>query len=816
MKVFLSSTYIDLIEHRKAAHDALDRLGQEVGRMEIFGARAEEATSVALDQLEKSDLVIGIYAYRYGFIPDGSDISITEQEYVHAKSKGKPVLCFVVDEEHPWSPKMMEKDAAKIKKLEDFKAKVLKEKVVDFFSTPADLAMKIATSIHNHLEEHKPPAESPITNHHLPITPRGNTLPTQPYFFGRADELKIISSALSPDSRTWGALIDGPGGIGKTALAIKAAHDAPAELFERKIFITAKVRDLTAEGEKPLTDFTRPTYLAMLDELGKELGADGLEKLPPDDRPNELRLALAGKKALIIFDNLETLPEEERTRLFQFLSRLPEGNKTIVTSRRRTDVDARIVRLDRLARDEALQLVAELAAKYPRLARASQKEREDLYEITQGNPLFIRWIAGQLGREGSQCRTIAEACAFIDQTPAQRNDPLEYIFGDLLETFTVDETKVLAALTYFSLPAKLKWIADMTKLPARAAETALEDLTDRSILTSDLSAQTYFLPPLTAKFIRTRRPEAVTQTGDALTDRAYALAVQYGGHTNYEGFRMLDAEWDFISAALPRLLTGDNFRLQTVCDQLVFFLNFTGRWDDRIWLYEQAEARSLNADDKENAGWNAYRAGFAYALRNQLAEVLACAQRASKHWQDSTSSNKGAAISLRGHGHKLNKDYPAAISAYQEALDIDRSVSTESRYLATDLNDLADAERVNKEYPAAERDFREALRVAKNIDFQEGIAEYTGNLAELALDREQWAEAESLAREALPLAEKVGRQELIAGDCHRLAKALLKQNRNLDEALSLSRRAVEIFTRLRHPDLPSAQETLVEIEKAIH
>jgi hypothetical protein len=39
MQVFLSSTYIDLVEHRKAALDALERLGQQVGRMEIFGAR---------------------------------------------------------------------------------------------------------------------------------------------------------------------------------------------------------------------------------------------------------------------------------------------------------------------------------------------------------------------------------------------------------------------------------------------------------------------------------------------------------------------------------------------------------------------------------------------------------------------------------------------------------------------------------------------------------------------------------------------------------------------------------------------------------
>jgi hypothetical protein len=36
----------------------------------------------------------------------------------------------------------------------------------------------------------------------------------------------------------------------------------------------------------------------------------------------------------------------------------------------------------------------------------------------------------------------------------------------------------------------------------------------------------------------------------------------------------------------------------------------------------------------------------------------------------------------------------------------------------------------------------------------------------------------------------------------------------LDEALSLSRRAIEIYTRLKSPDLQPAQETLAEIEKA--
>lgn len=811
MKVFISSTYKDLIDYRAAAIRAVEGTNYQASKMEVFGARPDEPLDACLKEVEESDFFLGIYAHRYGYIPAGSEISITEMEYVHARKLGKTIYCFVIDEENqPWLPKFMEGEPG-ASKLKDFKRRIQTDHVCAFFTSAEDLGMKVANALsHYAANHHEPDSQAPI---YQSPKPTGNTLPQETYFVGREKEIEIIKSALSPDSRTWGALIDGPGGIGKTALAVHAAHKA--EGFERKIFVTAKVRELTAEGEAKLTDFTRPTYLAMLDELGKELGADGLEKLAPDERPNELRLALAGKKALIIFDNLETLPEDERTRLFQFLSRLPEGNKAIVTSRRRTDVDARIVRLDRLARDEALQLIAELAAKYPRLARATQKEREDLYEITQGNPLFIRWIAGQLGREGSQCRTIAEACAFIDKAPKD-NDPLEYIFGDLLETFTADETKVLAALTYFTLPAKLKWIADMTDLPERAAGTALEDLTDRSILTSDLPKQTYFLPPLTAKFIKIRRPDTVTQTGDALTQRAYALAMQYGGHTNYEGFRTLDAEWDFISAALPRLLTGDNDRLQTVCDQLFWFLHLTGRWDDWLWFSEQAEAYALAANDKEMAGRNAYRTGMIFYSRNQPTEVLACAARAAEHWQDSTPRDKAWAIQLRGLGYKLKKDYPAAITAYREMLEILRSISPESDDVSIALNELASAEQAIKDYVAAERDYHKALRIAKNINNQDGIATFTGKLASLALDREQWEEAESFAREALALEEKNWSQEGIALDCHRLAKALLKQNKNLDEALSLSRRAVEIFTRLRVPDdLQSAQETLAEIEKAM-
>lgn len=661
MKVFISSTYNDLIEYRAAAIRAVEGTSYQAAKMEVFGAQPDEPLQACLKEVEQSDLFIGIYALRYGFIPKGDDKSITEMEYIHAKKLGKQIFCFILDEENqPWLQKWVEEEPGK-SKLKDFKQRIAN--TCDYFTTPDDLRAKVANALSRFVANHSESDYTSIAFHSQ--APRGSTLPQQPYFFGRAKELLIIASALSPESRTWGALIDGPGGIGKTALAIRAANLASTELFDRKIFITAKVRELTPEGEQKLTDFTRPTYLAMLDELARELGED-LSRLAPEERPNTIRISLAGKKALIIFDNLETLPEEERTRLYQFLSRLPEGNKAIVTSRRRTDVDARIIRLDRLLHDEAMLLINELGNKYQRLQRASQQERDELYAITQGNPLFIRWIAGQLGRSGSQCRTITDACVFIAKAP-QGNDPLEYIFGDLLQTFTIDETQVLAALTYFTQPAKVKWLAQMTDLAERAVETALEDLTDRAILTADPEARAYLLPPLAAQFIRTRRPEAVATTGDALTNHVFAIAQQYGGYTNLKGFQILDAEWNFIAAALPRLVTGDNLRLQSVCHNLLRFLDFTGRWDDRLWLCEQAEVRARAVEDKETAGWRAYMAGYTYHARDQSAEVLACASRVAEHWQNSTPRNKAHAIRLRGVGHKLNKNYDAAISALREA-----------------------------------------------------------------------------------------------------------------------------------------------------
>ena len=146
MKVFLSSTYEDLREHRAKAAQAIERIGQHGIRMEVFGARPGDATGVSFDEIDAADTFLGIYAHRYGYVPAGSSISITEREFDFAQEQGKPTFCFVVDEELPWSPKFIEPEPGQ-SKLKLFKQRVSTTFVRDTFTTPDDLAYKVASSL---------------------------------------------------------------------------------------------------------------------------------------------------------------------------------------------------------------------------------------------------------------------------------------------------------------------------------------------------------------------------------------------------------------------------------------------------------------------------------------------------------------------------------------------------------------------------------------------------------------------------------------------------------------------------------------------
>lgn len=158
MKVFISSTYMDLIDHRARVAEAVERLGQQGVRMEVFGARPAEATTASLEEVEESDVFVGIYAHRFGHVPLGTSSSISQMEFEFARKLNKPTFCFIVNDEYPWPPKFVESEPGR-NSLENFKRRIADSLVQDTFTSPEDLAFKVTASLGRFLLKEKVKSE---------------------------------------------------------------------------------------------------------------------------------------------------------------------------------------------------------------------------------------------------------------------------------------------------------------------------------------------------------------------------------------------------------------------------------------------------------------------------------------------------------------------------------------------------------------------------------------------------------------------------------------------------------------------------------
>lgn len=149
--VFISSTFIDLSEHRATVQSAIRQLGAVDISMENFGARDERPKDECLRVIaDEVDSFVGIYAYRYGFVPKGDSKSITETEYDAATQNNIPRFIYMVNEDALWSPKLIDRGGNE-KRLLQFKRRVADTHICKRFSTKDDLATAVAADIGRHL-----------------------------------------------------------------------------------------------------------------------------------------------------------------------------------------------------------------------------------------------------------------------------------------------------------------------------------------------------------------------------------------------------------------------------------------------------------------------------------------------------------------------------------------------------------------------------------------------------------------------------------------------------------------------------------------
>ena len=227
MKVFLSSTALDLGAYRKVADDTILRLSQQTVAMERFGP----LPGMPVDECERlareSDVAVCIVAHRYGFVPEKAKGSITRREVEAAKKAGKDVLVWIVDDNFPWiekkeqdlladpnvlaDPARVTEVAEHVAALIDFKAWLRKTFTPDIFTNPDNLGSRIATALANYVIGHAAPKvpQDKISIARLPTT--GSEL------FGREAELQLLDEAWASPSTNIVSFVAW-GGVGKTAL----------------------------------------------------------------------------------------------------------------------------------------------------------------------------------------------------------------------------------------------------------------------------------------------------------------------------------------------------------------------------------------------------------------------------------------------------------------------------------------------------------------------------------------------------------------------------------------------------------------------
>ena len=145
-QVFVSSTYSDLKEERGKVMQTIMALDCIPAGMELFPAIDEEQFEFIKKIIDDCDYYILIVGGRYGSISEDG-ISYTEKEYDYAVSKNIPVLAFLHNDIKNLTFEKSEANPEAREKLQSFRDKVSKGRLVQFWNNADELNGKVAVSL---------------------------------------------------------------------------------------------------------------------------------------------------------------------------------------------------------------------------------------------------------------------------------------------------------------------------------------------------------------------------------------------------------------------------------------------------------------------------------------------------------------------------------------------------------------------------------------------------------------------------------------------------------------------------------------------
>jgi tetratricopeptide (TPR) repeat protein len=596
-----------------------------------------------------------------------------------------------------------------------------------------------------------------------------------PHFVGRRDEIneltRLLDEAMADDSTAKVLAVDGPGGIGKTALAVRWASETADRFPGGQLYVNLRGFDPSGAPMLP-ADVIR----GFLDALG--VPAD---RIPAgvETQAQLYRSLLAGQRMLVLLDNAK---DADQVRPL-----LPGAGDAavLVTSRRRlVDLEEAVpLTLGTLPPGEAEQL-------FTRLDPASAREPEAVSEVVRRCgylPLAVRLLAGRLRHHPSWA--VTDLIGALEET----QNELEEIHAGSLTVAAVFE------LSYTAIPADQQrmfrglGLHPGQDIDARAAAALdgfdlagvrrlLDALYDNHLI-EETARGRYGLHDLLRAYARTlaaadEAADREARTGRLLgyylaaaqaADRQLALHADAAGPgADPSGIVPKLATWDqalaWMQAERLNLQACVEFAAGTgraaeaagIAAAMSTFLYDAGYWDQALTVHREAAAAAETAGDLAGQARALINLGAAQRLTDDYPAAVSTLDRAlslARETGDRTSQAQ-ALVNL-GAAQYMTDDGPGAIHAYRDALGLFRGLGDRPGQ-AIALCYLGGVQYESADYPAAAETLSQALALYRDLGDRLGQMNtllWTGTLQRVTGD--YLAAAGSLSR-ALELSRSLG------------------------------------------------------------
>jgi predicted ATPase len=625
---------------------------------------------------------------------------------------------------------------------------------------------------------------------------------------GREKELAELGALLeNPACRL--VTIVGPGGIGKTRLALAAASDQ-AFAFENGAAFVSLAALNSAE-------FIAPTIMAAL----------GLS-LQDQREPKEQLLAyLQDKELLLVVDNFEHILEG--SELLSEIIRHAPGVTLLITSRERLRLQAEWLfdlaelgyptsgMVDTAAIEEcgAVQLFVECARRTQRQFVLDDSEAGAVARIcrmVEGMPLAIELAAAAVRRRS--CAAIAaeiesnlRALASEWRDAPERHRSVWAAFEHSWQLLTEEQRGVFCRLSVFRGGFQEEAAAQV----AGAAPSVLSTLVEKSLLRRDTTAR-YDMHEVVRQYASEKLSESATARLVRKSHLAFFLKAASKAEPHLRSAEQrtwldrLEVEQDNFRAALEWSLQHEDTEETglRLAGHLWWFWFLRGHWDEgRRWLAgsNRAQAASLRAEVLSGAGWLALFQGDYQSLASFSEENLAL----YRHRGDTRGI--GTLLDNLGMVAEMQGDYEQAKTLFEEGLALRREAA-DSPAIANSLLNLGRIQMFLGNYQCATQLLDECLALNRELKNEWNVAWTLMHLGLVALVHGQAEQSRAMFGESLycfhAMSDRLGMNYVILG----LAASAVMQDQ--------PRRAAQLFGaaqalgEVSHFQLAQGHQTLYE------